>query len=78
MCIVYTGLAVPPPPLIGGGFPGIPVKKAVIPNVPLPMLNWIPIKTPDHTVFKASWLHYVHTALLCKLLVELDMRVLYV
>jgi len=28
------------------------MKKPVIPNVPLPMLNWIPIRNPDHTIFK--------------------------
>ena len=28
------------------------MKKAVVPNVPLPMLNWLPIKNPEHTIFK--------------------------
>jgi hypothetical protein len=48
-CIMYT---VPPPPPIGGGLVGVPMKKAVVPNVPLPMLNWLPIKNPEHTIFK--------------------------
>lgn len=43
---------VPPPPPIGGGFPGVPMKKPVVPNVPLPMLNWLPIRNPEHTIFK--------------------------
>ena len=49
MYIMYT---VPPPPPIGGGLVGVPMKKAVVPNVPLPMLNWLPIKNPEHTIFK--------------------------
>ena len=46
--------AVPPPPMIGGGFPGVPVKKAVIPNVKLPMLNWVPVRNPGQTIFKVG------------------------
>ena len=49
---LYDIHTVPPPPPIGGGFPGVPMKKAVVPNVPLPMLNWLPIRNPEHTIFK--------------------------
>ncbi|KAL5473808.1 hypothetical protein EMCRGX_G028364 [Ephydatia muelleri] len=43
------GVPVPPPP------PGVVPqgsKKPVIPNVPLPLLNWVPLKNYQHTVFK--------------------------
>ena len=36
--------------------PKVPVKKPIVPNVPLPMLNWLPIKNPKHTIFKVSTL----------------------
>ena len=58
LCPHTTGAPpIPPPPPIGGyrGIPGVPMKKAVIPNVPLPMLNWIPIRNPEHTIFKVTW-----------------------
>ena len=57
LCIHTGAPPIPPPPPIGGhiGIPGVPMKKAVIPNVPLPMLNWIPIRNPDHTIFKVTW-----------------------
>lgn len=51
MILYFAGI--PPPPPIGGKI-GTLTKKPVVPNVPLPMLNWLPIKNPEHTIFKAS------------------------
>ena len=55
LCCV--GVPVPPPP------PGVVPqgsKKPVIPNVPLPLLNWVPLKNYQHTVFKVKeqFVHY--------------------
>lgn len=42
--------------------PGVPLKKPVIPNVLLPCLNWVPIRNPEHTIFKVCT---IHTTLSC-------------
>lgn len=37
--------------------PGVPLKKPVIPNVLLPCLNWVPIRNPEHTIFKVCTIY---------------------
>ena len=54
LCSAHSGAPpIPPPPPMGGVAPaGLPLKKPIIPNVQLPCLNWVPIRNPEHTVFK--------------------------
>jgi len=45
----------PPPPRVWGlpgAIQGLPPKRKIQPKVPLPTLNWMPIKDPATTVFK--------------------------
>ena len=44
---------IPPPPGEAPPPPNVDFNKPIIPNAPLPMLNWDPIKTDTgHTIFK--------------------------
>lgn len=50
-CCTFVGVPAPPPP------PGVVPqgsKKPVIPNVTLPLLNWVPLKNYQHTLFKVQ------------------------
>ena len=49
---LIIGIPAPPPLPFSGG--QTPAKKPVVSTVPLPMLNWLPIKNPEHTIFKVS------------------------
>lgn len=44
----------PPPPLMNLAYapPGMKPKRRIQPNVPLPMLNWVPLRNVSNTIFQ--------------------------
>ena len=59
-CSCPLGQVPVPPPLPGEGQT---IKKPYITNVPLPMLNWMPIRNAEHTIFQVQF--YVELHVLC-------------
>jgi len=57
---IYNYIGIGGLSMAGSGLPGVPIKKPVIPNVPLPMLNWVPVRNPGQTIFKVSGVNYIY------------------